>query len=63
MCVATTADVGVGEVRIFDRDNGGVDVDVEDVPVAPAGTTRLVVDAEIGMRYTCATTTTISRLL
>ena len=49
MCVATTADVGVGEVRIFDRDNGGVDVDVEDVPVAPADTTRLVVDAEIGM--------------
>ena len=49
VCVATDAEVGIGEVRSFDRDNGGVDVNVEDLPLADAGTTRLLVMAEIGI--------------
>jgi phage shock protein PspC (stress-responsive transcriptional regulator) len=49
VCVATSADVGIGNVRLFDRDNGGIDVDFEDLPDAPPDVTRLVLDAEIGM--------------
>jgi phage shock protein PspC (stress-responsive transcriptional regulator) len=49
VCVATDAEVGIGEVRSFDRDNGGVDIDIEDLPDAPAGATRLIVHADIGI--------------
>jgi phage shock protein PspC (stress-responsive transcriptional regulator) len=49
VCVATDADVGVGAVQVFDRDTGGVDVDVVDRPDAAAETTRLVVDADVGV--------------
>jgi Cell wall-active antibiotics response 4TMS YvqF len=49
VCVATSADIGIGNVRLFDRDNGGIDVDFEDLPDAPPDVTRLVLDAEIGM--------------
>jgi phage shock protein PspC (stress-responsive transcriptional regulator) len=49
VCVATDAEVGIGEVRTFDRNNGGVDIDFEDRPDAGAATTRLLVSAEIGI--------------
>jgi phage shock protein PspC (stress-responsive transcriptional regulator) len=49
VCVATTADVGIGNVRTFERDNGGVDVDVTDNRDASPEATRLVLDAEVGM--------------
>jgi phage shock protein PspC (stress-responsive transcriptional regulator) len=49
VCVATTADVGVGNVRTFERDNGGVDVDIEDTRDAAPDATRLLVDAEVGV--------------
>jgi phage shock protein PspC (stress-responsive transcriptional regulator) len=49
VCVATSADIGVGNVRLFGRDNGGIDVDFEDLPEAAPDVTRLVLDAEIGM--------------
>jgi phage shock protein PspC (stress-responsive transcriptional regulator) len=49
VCVATDADVGVGVVRLFDRDSGGIDVDVFDEPVADPGTTRLMVNADVGL--------------
>jgi phage shock protein PspC (stress-responsive transcriptional regulator) len=49
VCVATDADVGVGGVQVFDRDTGGVDVDIVDRPDAAAETTRLVVDADVGV--------------
>jgi phage shock protein PspC (stress-responsive transcriptional regulator) len=49
VCVATTADVGIGNVRLFGRDNGGVDIDFEDTPVADPDVTRLVLDAEVGV--------------
>jgi phage shock protein PspC (stress-responsive transcriptional regulator) len=49
VCVVTDAEVGMGEVRVFDRDSDGIDVDVLDEPDAPADTTRLLVDATVGM--------------
>jgi phage shock protein PspC (stress-responsive transcriptional regulator) len=49
VCVATDAQVGIGEVRTFDRHNEGVDVDVEDLPDASADATRLLVKAEVGV--------------
>ena len=30
VCVATSADIGIGNVSLFGRDNGGIDVDFED---------------------------------
>ena len=49
VCVATTADVGIGNVSLFGRDNGGIDVDVDDSPAAEPATTRVVLDAEVGL--------------
>jgi phage shock protein PspC (stress-responsive transcriptional regulator) len=49
VCVATDAQVGIGEVRTFERHNEGVDVDVEDLPSASADATRLLVTAEVGV--------------
>ena len=49
VCVATDAQVGIGEVRTFDRHNGGVDVDVEDRPDAPPARTRLLLNADVGI--------------
>ena len=49
VCVATDADVGVGAVRVFDRDSEGVDVDVVDEPDADPDTTRLMVNADVGL--------------
>jgi phage shock protein PspC (stress-responsive transcriptional regulator) len=48
VCVATHAKVGVGDVQLFDHDNGGIDVDFEDLPGAAPTVTRVVVDADIG---------------
>ena len=49
VCVATNADVGIGNVRMFERDNGGIDVDFQDTPEAASDVTRLVLDATIGV--------------
>jgi hypothetical protein len=49
VCVTTAAQIGAGEVGVFDRDSEGIDVDWLDDRSAPAGTTRLVVDADIGV--------------
>ena len=49
VCVATSANVGVGNVRTFGDDTGGVDVDYEDSPAASPGTTRVLLDAEVGV--------------
>ena len=48
VCVATTADVGVGNVNVFGRDNGGIDLDFDERP-DPGDATRVIVDAEIGL--------------
>ena len=49
VCVATDAQIGIGEVRLFDRDNDGVDVDFLDQPDAAPETSRLLVDADVGV--------------
>jgi phage shock protein PspC (stress-responsive transcriptional regulator) len=49
VCVTTAAKVGAGEVAVFDRNSGGVDVDWQDEREAPPGTTRLIVDGDIGV--------------
>jgi hypothetical protein len=49
VCVATDAEVGIGEIRSFDRLNDGVDIDVDDLPDAAPGVTRLLVKADVGV--------------
>jgi phage shock protein PspC (stress-responsive transcriptional regulator) len=49
VCVATRARVGAGAVEVFDHDSGGLDVDFEDLPGAPATTTRVLLDADVGL--------------
>lgn len=49
VCVVSRAEIGAGAVSLFDRDHGGVDLDWEDAPRAPAGTARVVIDADIGL--------------
>ena len=48
VCVASSATVGAGNVASFGRDNGGVDLDWEDLQTAAPKTSRLVVDADVG---------------
>jgi phage shock protein PspC (stress-responsive transcriptional regulator) len=49
VCVTTAAKIGAGDVVLFDRNSGGVDVDWRDDRSALPGTTRLVVDGDIGV--------------
>jgi phage shock protein PspC (stress-responsive transcriptional regulator) len=49
VCVSTAAELGMGGVHVFDRDGGGIDVDWQDERTPPAGTPRLVVDADVGL--------------
>jgi phage shock protein PspC (stress-responsive transcriptional regulator) len=49
VCVATRAEVGMGQVVAFQTDNGGVDVDFEDSRDARPDRSRLVVDADVGV--------------
>jgi phage shock protein PspC (stress-responsive transcriptional regulator) len=49
VCVTSEAQVGLGAVDVFDRNNGGVDVDWDDPRDQPPGTPTVVVDAEVGI--------------
>ena len=49
VCVSTTAEIGMGGIRVFDRDTGGIDLDWEDLNTPPAGRAELVVDADLGL--------------
>jgi phage shock protein PspC (stress-responsive transcriptional regulator) len=51
VCVATRAEVGAGQVDVFRVGNGGVDVDVDDMPRADAGSPRVVIDGDVGLGY------------
>jgi phage shock protein PspC (stress-responsive transcriptional regulator) len=48
-CVISDAKVGMGQVTVFDRGSGGVDVEWEDGPVAPADAPTVVLDADVGL--------------
>ncbi|HEX2103423.1 MAG TPA: PspC domain-containing protein [Solirubrobacteraceae bacterium] len=49
VCVTSAAHVGAGQVQLFDRGSGGLDVDWRDDRRALPGTTRLIVDGDIGV--------------
>lgn len=49
VCVAARTDLGLGGVNILGREGGGVDVAWEDLPAAPPGVTRLLLDADVGI--------------
>jgi phage shock protein PspC (stress-responsive transcriptional regulator) len=49
VCVATTTDIGMGHVSFFGRDNEGVDVDFNERPDAEGDSTRILLDAQIGL--------------
>lgn len=50
VCVASRARIGMGAVDVFAlHDTGGVDVDWEELPTAPPGTPRLVIEADVGL--------------
>jgi phage shock protein PspC (stress-responsive transcriptional regulator) len=49
VCVSTQSHLGIGGVQVFDRDTGGVDLDWQDERRAPAGTARVLVDANVGI--------------
>jgi phage shock protein PspC (stress-responsive transcriptional regulator) len=49
VCVTTEAEVGIGFAGVFDTENDGIDVDYDEFHTPPAGTSRLVVDADIGV--------------
>jgi phage shock protein PspC (stress-responsive transcriptional regulator) len=48
VCVASRADVGAGQVDVFGRSNGGVDLQWSDHPQRRAAAKRVVVDADVG---------------
>ena len=49
VCVTCTAHVGAGQVNVFGHGSGGLDVDWRDDRRAPPGTTRLIVDGDVGV--------------
>jgi phage shock protein PspC (stress-responsive transcriptional regulator) len=49
VCVASSAEIGAGNVHLFGHDNGGLDVDWDDERQARPGGKRLVVNADVGM--------------
>ena len=69
VCVATDAEVGMGNVHVLGLDHGGVDVDLEDAPDAGPTVDAAAAHADIGMgelrvqrqpRTTPSSTTTAS---
>lgn len=49
VCVASDVELGAGYAEVLDTVNGGFDVKVRDDRAAPAGTPRLVIDADVGL--------------
>lgn len=49
VCVAPVVHAGAGNVDLFGRDQGGLDLDVEETPRVRPSASRLVVDADVGM--------------
>lgn len=49
VCVSTSGKAGVGAVQVFNRTDGGIDVDHQDERTAPLGTPRVLLDAHVGI--------------
>lgn len=51
VCIATRAEVGAGQVDVFNTGNGGVDIDVDDMPRPDDGSARIVIDSDVGIGH------------
>jgi len=51
VCVASRAEIGAGQIEVFDRGSAGADVTWEDTPRAAAGNSRVVIDADVGVGH------------
>jgi phage shock protein PspC (stress-responsive transcriptional regulator) len=49
VCVASSADVGMGGVEVFDRSSGGLDVEWTDARRARRGKPRLMIEGDVGL--------------
>ena len=49
VCVASSAEIGMGGVAVFDRTSGGIDVDWKDGRRARSGRPRLVLEGDVGL--------------
>jgi hypothetical protein len=49
VCVTSAAHIGAGQMQVFDHGSGGLDVDWRDDRRALPGTTRLIVDGDVGV--------------
>jgi phage shock protein PspC (stress-responsive transcriptional regulator) len=49
VCVASTVQIGAGYFQVFERDNGGLDIDWRTSPVEKLGVKRLIIDADVGI--------------
>jgi phage shock protein PspC (stress-responsive transcriptional regulator) len=49
VCVRSSADVGMGYVGVLGRDDGGIDVNVDEGTTRPVTAPQLVLDAKLGM--------------
>jgi phage shock protein PspC (stress-responsive transcriptional regulator) len=49
VCVASSADLGMGAVEVLGRDSGGIDVEVRDTPEAASGNARVLLEGDIGI--------------
>ncbi len=51
VCVASSAEIGIGAVQVFDRTIGGIDLDWNDGRRAGAGAARLVLEGDVGLGF------------
>ncbi|HVF76767.1 MAG TPA: PspC domain-containing protein [Solirubrobacteraceae bacterium] len=51
VCVASSADIGMGAVAIFDRESGGIDFEWKDGRRARPGSARLVLEGDVGLGF------------
>jgi phage shock protein PspC (stress-responsive transcriptional regulator) len=49
VCVTTQAQVGMGAVDVFNRTNGGIDVNVDDARTPAPGKPRIVLEGDVGL--------------
>jgi phage shock protein PspC (stress-responsive transcriptional regulator) len=49
VCVSTNSHLGIGGVQVFNHGSGGIDFSRAEQREAPAGTPRVVVDANVGL--------------
>jgi hypothetical protein len=49
VCVTTQAQIGMGAVDVFNRINGGIDVNIDDARTPAPGKPRIVLDGDVGV--------------